>query len=626
MAPKIKPKSAQPTKTEETAPQPPTTPAPEAEAVPLAWLTVETLLIVAIVLLGLGLRLWNLGDYPLSDSEAQQSLVALQLYNGDQPAATTSYSPLLVSLNTLTFFLVHASEASARLVAVLFGTALLLLPLTLRRQLGAPVSLLAALLLAISPTALFLSRTLNSQIAVAVGALMIVSGFFNWSSDGRQRWLYLLAGGLAVLLTAGPTAYSMVVVFALLVLVRLPNFKTLWGRGLQQSQPPAVPKNERKRGDQPERKGLSPQLQQAGIFLLVTLIVLATAATLNFSGFGVTTGLFTGWLGRFGFTAGSNTGFNAVFLLTIYEPLLVVAGLAGLAYALLQRNLLQIMWVGWFLGALLLDLAMGSRPNGSVILSLVPLAFLAALALTYLWRSVQQRATWGNEGIIWAAGLVIIVFGYIGLTGWLVRDCGPDDTFCQYAWLQAVAALALFLVIAGFFWFINGAATALRGVALAGVTVGLVATISLGWRLSHGPLMQLGYQPLAGVPASTELAELAETLASESMVRVGDKTLLDVAMLQPTPALRWQLRNYPNQTQFDTINQLPIASALITPPAEQLQLNVGDPYVGQDFALNQIWSPVGLSPKAVINWLIYREAGQLPDGDKVVLWLRLNDQ
>ena len=41
-------------------------------------------------------------------------------------------------------------------------------------------------------------------------------------------------------------------------------------------------------------------------------------------------GFLTDWLGRFGLQTRPEAGFNAVFLLTIYEPLLVVAGLTGL--------------------------------------------------------------------------------------------------------------------------------------------------------------------------------------------------------------------------------------------------------------------------------------------------------
>jgi predicted membrane-bound mannosyltransferase len=81
--------------------------------------------------------------------------------------------------------------------------------------------------LAISPTALFLSRTLNGEVALAAGVLMVIAGFFNWAEDGRQRWLFLAAIGLALALTSGPMIYSMVIVFGLIILIKFPAFKAL---------------------------------------------------------------------------------------------------------------------------------------------------------------------------------------------------------------------------------------------------------------------------------------------------------------------------------------------------------------------------------------------------------------
>jgi len=67
-----------------------------------------------------------------------------------------------------------------------------------------------------------------------------------------------------------------------------------------------------------------------------------------------------------------DAGFNAVFLLTIYEPLLVLAGLAGLAYIILEKDLLKQILGGWFAGLIILDMVMFGRPSSNVILHLVP--------------------------------------------------------------------------------------------------------------------------------------------------------------------------------------------------------------------------------------------------------------
>ena len=604
--------------------------ASEVETTPLAWLTVETLLYGAIFGIGLALRIWRVGEYPFSDAEAQQGLAALQLYRGAQPEPGGSYSPLLATLNGLTFLIFHESNAAARLVPVLFGSLLILLPAALRRQLSPMCCLIAAALLAISPTAIFLSRTLNGEIATAAAALLILAGFFNWAENGRQQWLYVMAAGLAILLTAGPMGYSILIVFGLIILVKRSAFKELWNEGLTQSAQLELDQTgSQSQADQESEKepdlAAKPALRRAAIFFAVALFLLATAATFNFGGFGVATTLVGDWISRFSFQPRTGAGFNAVFLLTIYEPLMVFAGLVGLAYALLSGNLLRIVIAGWFMGTLFLDLIMSGRPIGTVMLSLLPLSFLAAIALEQLWLGLRQWGSWGNEGIILASGLIIASFSYIGLTGWLARVCGVDDTFCQLAWLQPVAALALFALIVAFFWFISGPGPALRGLALTAATLALLAGVNIGWRLNFGPLMHLAFQPLAGIPASTELVVLDNTLASESSNRVGDATLLNIAAIgNLSPSLQWQLRAHQNFSEVSSVSEASASPAVITPKIDDDAFNFGEAYVGQDFAVDAIWSPVGLQPKALINWLLFRTADGRPQGNEVVLWLRLD--
>lgn len=598
------------------------------------WLTIEVIIYGLFFMLALALRLWQLGSYPLSDLEAQQSLLALDRSN--LPAAGY-YSPLLVSLNSLTFLLLGHSDVSARLASALLGMLLVVLPLTLRRLLGPRLSLLATALLAISPIAIYFSRTLNSDIGVAAGALMVFSGFFNWAADRRQRWLLLLAGGLALMLAAGSMVFSILIVFGLIILVQYPAFKALWlnqeGDSDRDENAPdhitstTLEPNEANIGQtlSPDPQPMTPNSQaadwrKAGIFFLVALVLLSTAALFNLAGLSVLTGALPDWLSRFSFTPQPDAGFNAVFLLTIYEPLLVVAGLAGLAMTLVRRNLLLVSFSIWFVGLLILDILMAGRPPSHVVLLVVPLAFLAAFALVELGEGVAERGSWQNEGMLLLAGLAIAAFGYIGLTGWLYRICDAEDTFCQYAWLQAIAALMLYALMIIFFWYMNGAGTAIRGAALTGVVLGLLTAIGFGWRLNYGPLMYLPYQPVAKTPASTELVLLAETLADQSSRRVGDKTLLDVTLAGVNhPALQWQLRHFRHLSHETNLDSAP--SAIITPPDDELGL--GQAYYGQDFAVNATWSPVGLRPKALLKWLLYRQADEQPSGDKVVLWLRL---
>jgi len=629
-------------------------------------LTWEVGLYGLILMVALGLRLWALADYPLSNAEATQSLVAWQIYQGNVPSlewlnntlsnSGVSYSPLVGSIQVLTFFLANASDTTARLATVLLGSLLVLLPLTMRRQLGAKVCLLTSALLTISPTALYLSRTLNGEIGVAVGALMVIAGFFNWAADRPARWHYFLAIGLAVLFSSGAMAYSVIIVLGSLILLGLalffkssPDYAIQWLASLGEPTPEAEsvefsesdenegeislnkeeqakPKINLAKKDKPAQTAvtLDAQWQQAGLLFLLVLVVLATTAALNFKGFSVLTNFPLDWVHAFRLKPLGEASFNGVFLLTMYELLTVVLGLAGLALAIFRNNLLYLAFGGWFVGLLLLDVLMGRRPAGTVILSLVPLTFLAAYLLAWLWDGLEVQGSWHNEGLLLAIGVVLAAFGYIGLTGWLTRACGADDRMCQYAWVQAVAAVVLFVIVAILFGLITESGVAWRGLALTCLGVGLLITLNNGARLNYGTLMNLGYQPLAGQPPSTELVSLMDTVKGLSIQRIDDIHLLDVTLVgTPSPSIQWQLHDYPNVIQMNSAPNPPTTTVLITSVTAQEQVaNFGESYIGQSFGLDALWSPVGLPTKDLLKWFIYRRVDGRPQSNKVVLWLK----
>jgi hypothetical protein len=409
----------------------------------------------------------------------------------------------------------------------------------------------------------------------------------------------------------------------------------LWAKGFQLAQISAGAVHPVETAEGEEAASLPTKAQAAAspgrwrspaaplYFFLFSLVLLATAATFNLGGLSAVSGLLSEWLSRFGPLNRPEASFNAVFLLTIYEPLLVLLGLAGLAYAILDRDLLKEILSGWFIGTLILDIVMGGRPIGSSILPLAPLVFLAALALAELWSGLQQEGSWGNEGLLLAAGLVIGTFAYIGLTAWLIRTCGPEDNVCQYGWVQPVAALTLFIVIVIFFWFMTNPNVATRGAALAGVALSLLFTISISWRLNYGPLMDLAYQPLAGIPASTELIDLTNTLSRESAARAGGQlTALDTTLVNlNSPALLWRLRDFTSLAQVTSLVGAQPTQAIIT--STNTELGLGQPYLGQSFALDAVWSPVGLPAKELFKWLIFRHVETRPQGNQAVLWLQL---
>jgi predicted membrane-bound mannosyltransferase len=130
---------------------------------------VEIIAWAALAALALTMRLADLGARPLSDTEAAQALVSWRLYQGLK-ISSGGYSPLLTTGGLIAFALWGATEFTARLASALSGVFLVLLPLGLRHYLGRLGAICAGMLLCISPSALYLSRTVNGDVVVIAGA------------------------------------------------------------------------------------------------------------------------------------------------------------------------------------------------------------------------------------------------------------------------------------------------------------------------------------------------------------------------------------------------------------------------------------------------------------------------
>ncbi len=581
----------------------------------LSWLTVERAAYIGLALLALALRLANLGLHPLSDSEAAQALVAWRAYQG-QPVGEAGYSPLIVTLNLMGFLLLGGSEFVARLGPALLGLALVLLPYGLRRYLGRTGALAASALFAISPTALHFSRAVNGDIGAAVGGLVLVMGLFHWldregdSQSSGVTWLYVAAAGLVLVLTASPSSYSILA----LLLGFLALAAAVGDKGYATSA----------------REGLVTLRTRLvgwgnfGLVLAIGLLAVATSLLLNLEGLAAAADLLTSWVLGFAPAMAGQGIYPAVFLLSLYEPLILLAGLFGLSVGLLRRRLFDLFLGWWAFGGIALDLLRSGRTEGEVLVPLVPLTLLAGLALGMLWDSLQKDGSWQREGIIAVTGLVISGYAYIELMEY-TRSGGM--TF-----LLPVSALGLFVLLVILFRVWYDGPSALRGGALVAVTALAVFSVATGWRLNYGPLAD-PRQPLIHTPAAEGLPDLVATLKQLSSWRAGDPYLLDViADRRVGPAVEWQLRRFKNVTWVDSLDQWPPTvpagdssastdfEAILTPADTTLKLDEG--YAGQDFAIRAFWSPAGLHGQSLIRWIVLRTTTTPVNYEKAVLWVK----
>jgi 4-amino-4-deoxy-L-arabinose transferase-like glycosyltransferase len=585
----------------------------------LSWLTVERAAYLGLALLALVLRLMNLGVVPLSDAEAAQALVAWNIYQ-DRPLDQVGYSPLIATLDLVGFALLGGSEFAARLGPALLSVALVLLPYGLRRYLGRAGALAASALFAISPTAVFLSRSVTGDIGAAVGGLTLTVGVFGWLDwepnwrSSRLSWLIVAAVGLVLLLTASPSAYS--------TLALLLGFVVL----------AAVVGD--KRHAATAREGVAAlrdqQLVSWGSFVLVLvigLLAVATALLFNLDGLGATADLLTIWLRGFAPALAASGAYPAIFLITFYEALILLAGLFGLSVSLMRRRLFDLFLAWWFLGGIALNLLRSGRTQGEVLISLVPLTLLAGLALGMLWDSLREEGSWQKEGILFLTGLIIGGYAYVSLMMY-TRSGGLT------IWLP-VAGLGLFVGLVVLFGLWYDGVSALRGAALVVVVLLLIVTVAIGARLNNQQVAD-PRQPLVGVPAAGGIPDLVTTVEQLSSWRAGDRYLLIITGDRRLgPAVEWGLRRFQNVTWLDKLESWPPIGpsdasqsetyelgdlrVLLTLADDSLSLDEG--YVGQDFAVRAFWSPAGLGGQALIRWIVLRTANTPVTYERAVLWV-----
>ncbi|MBM4430384.1 MAG: TIGR03663 family protein, partial [Chloroflexi bacterium] len=160
------------------------------------WETVFLLLIVFAVLFT---RFWDLGNRSYGHDESIHAWEAWKLATGQGYRHDPVYhGPFGYHVVAFVFTLLGINDVTARIAPALFGVALVLLVLLLRRWLGRPGTLLAMFLLTISPTMMYRSRYFRHDIWLLVASLLMVIGFFHYLEERKERWLYIIAGALAV--------------------------------------------------------------------------------------------------------------------------------------------------------------------------------------------------------------------------------------------------------------------------------------------------------------------------------------------------------------------------------------------------------------------------------------------
>ncbi len=571
----------------------------------LAWTTV--------VLVAGGLRFGGLGWLrPLSPLEAGHAWPAWLASIGSSLTVetTTVSSPLLYTAQRFLFWLAGGGDGLARAFPALVGTLLPLVAWRARDRWGTPQALALAVLLAVDPWLVALSRRADGAI-LALGtalALLVELHRAQRPTGGgdapRPSWLWwgVLVG---LFLLSGPLTWLLLPVLALAWLLL----------------PPPPPRDRGSRVGFVTGLGLALGIGGTGLFAhWQELGTVAYAADLAWS---MVTGQDVERLG-----GPYPWSWAAMRALADVLPLWFL-GIPALGLALRKpsepappRAALERRWsfllAGWALWGAVLWLLPGRNPLVLPMLGL-PLLLAAAPVWPRLFRFFRDPTGTPDRWLVLGAFTALMVTARF----WTASLVGPPGA--ADGGLETVLLFyALGPLLAGLFWWWLGPRATLQGlagVALIGLSLWTVsATWSLSFRLDWPQATGL-----FGMETGAEIRLLQEDVARLSAYRTGDPTQIPVEVSVPPrlrPLLGWYLREMEALRFVQGVDpeQLAATRALVlAAPDTPLALPGG--YVGNAYPVIFRWLPTDLPDvRAWVRWLLTRRMAGSPVVEEVVLW------
>jgi predicted membrane-bound mannosyltransferase len=176
-------------------------------------------LVAYAVLFGIAfsLRFFNLGDRALHHDESIHAQWSWSLLQGQYKHSPIFHGPFYYHAQALVFLVFGANDYTSRVSAALFGSALVAMPLLIRRQLGRAGTFAAVAFIALSPTLVYYSRFFREDIYMAFFTLLMVVAIWRFFEDGRDRWLYVLAVGFTGNVLTKEGAFLAIAVFLVYV-------------------------------------------------------------------------------------------------------------------------------------------------------------------------------------------------------------------------------------------------------------------------------------------------------------------------------------------------------------------------------------------------------------------------
>jgi uncharacterized protein (TIGR03663 family) len=394
-----------------------------------SWLLAATVIMVVAAFL----RLYDLNLVPLHHDEGVNGNFLVRLvrdgyyhydpanYHGPTLYYFAAFFPWLLRI----FFGQNAQNhyglttVAIRIVPVLFGLATIALVFTLRRNLGSVATLAAALLLAVSPGAVYLSRYFIHEtlfVFFTFGMVVALVKYFE-----SPHLIYLISAALCAALLFATKETAMISVAVLVIALVLAQVYAAVGRAIDGNQNNRATGSEEDDRNFVERAGGPIRLS---IWLLVALFVFISAYVLFYSSFftnfpqGVYDSLKT-------FQIWTKTGKEAHvhplftygwWLLEQESPLLLLGAVGALLALVNPRKSFAMFSALWAFGLIAAYSLIAYKTPWLCLNFIIPLALAAGFAIECLY---QQLARWrlssSARWLVLAAVLLIAIGPLPGL-------------------------------------------------------------------------------------------------------------------------------------------------------------------------------------------------------------------
>lgn len=367
--------------------------------------------VIAIFVIAALLRMYDLNLVPLHHDEGVNGNFLVRLvregaYQYDPEnyhGPTLYYFAALFPWTVRVLFGKAAQETwglttvSIRMIPAVFGVATIGLVFLLRRWLGTVATLAAALLLALSPGAVYLSRYFIHETQFVFFTLGIVVACLYFYEERNPFYLLLAAASTSLLFATKETAMISVGVLIIAFAVTLVYRRVRRGR-----KPPPPPKA--KPRNQPQPGFVSRLVEQfGGPVILGACVVMAagifaglwvafyTSFFTNAKGFSDSFKTFNVWT-KTGTVAHTKPFYTYVYWLVLREgPLLVLGGVGALFAVLKPKNALALFSALWAFGIIAAYSLIPYKTPWLMLNFVVPLALVAGSGLQRIYELDKRQ-------------------------------------------------------------------------------------------------------------------------------------------------------------------------------------------------------------------------------------------